>query len=166
MVRGIKGNKPSNGGRAALRLLCALPFVIRSLFVIIGPGTDMDTVLQKSEVDELLERLESRDRLSFDDWKIVEDQAATEDLGSLADCLRHTLHPDDVVTYVVDRNVNYSNVCVSVCTFCAFYRKPGSPEGYVHSFEEIFQKVEEMLELGGSGVLMQGGLHPDLPLDY
>jgi cyclic dehypoxanthinyl futalosine synthase len=144
----------------------ALPFVIRGLFVIIGSGTDMNTVLQKSEVDELLERLESRDRLTFDEWKIVEDQAATEDLGRPADQLRRTLHPDDVVTYIVDRNVNYSNVCVSVCTFCAFYRKPGSPEGYVHSFEEIFQKVEEMLELGGSGVLMQGGLHPDLPLDY
>src|SRR5262249_32097061 len=94
------------------------------------------------------------------------DRTETETLGRLADDLRRALHPDDVVTYVVDRNVNYSNVCVSVCTFCAFYRKPGSPEGYVHSFEEIFQKVEEMLELGGSGVLMQGGLHPDLPLDY
>ena len=61
------------------------------------------------------------------------------------------------MTYVVDRNVNYSNVCVSVCTFCAFYRKPGSPEGYVHSYEEIFQKVEEMIELGGSGMV-----HPNV----
>src|SRR5215471_10228372 len=116
--------------------------------------------------DELLARIESGERLSFEDWKAVEETAATEDLGRLADELRKRLHPDNIVTYVVDRNVNYSNVCVSVCTFCAFYRKPGSPEGYVHSFEEIFQKVEEMLELGGSGVLMQGGLHPDLPLSY
>src|SRR5262249_9539288 len=80
--------------------------------------------------------------------------------------VRIRLHPDNVVTYVVDRNINYSNVCTSVCTFCAFYRKPGSPEGYVLSFEEIFGKVEEMISLGGSGVLMQGGLHPDLPLEY
>jgi cyclic dehypoxanthinyl futalosine synthase len=90
----------------------------------------------------------------------------SETLFELADETRKRLHPDDVVTYVVDRNINYSNVCTSVCAFCAFYRKPGSPEGYVLSYEEIFRKVEEMIELGGSGVLMQGGLHPDLPLDY
>lgn len=87
-------------------------------------------------------------------------------LFELADAVRAELHPDRVVTYVVDRNLNYSNVCTSVCTFCAFYRKPGSPEGYVLSYEEIFSKVEEMIALGGSGILMQGGLHPDLPLDY
>src|SRR5215467_6965544 len=126
----------------------------------------MESVLQESEVDELLDRVESRHRLSLDEWKKVEDGADTEALGALADGLRRQFHPDDVVTYVVDRNVNYSNVCVSVCTFCAFYRKPGSPDGYVHDYENIFRKVEEMIELGGSGILMQGGLHPDLPLDY
>jgi cyclic dehypoxanthinyl futalosine synthase len=115
---------------------------------------------------ELMARIEARERLSFEEWKVVEDLAKTEELGRLADRLREALHPDRVVTYVVDRNVNYSNVCVSVCSFCAFYRKPGSPEGYVLSYEEIFRKVEEMLELGGSGILMQGGLHPDLPLEY
>jgi cyclic dehypoxanthinyl futalosine synthase len=126
----------------------------------------MKQMMDDIAADELLARIESRDRLSLDEWKVVEDQAATEALGRLADQFRKALHPDDVVTYVVDRNINYSNVCVSVCTFCAFYRKPGSPEGYVHSYESIYEKVEEMLELGGSGVLMQGGLHPDLPLDY
>lgn len=90
----------------------------------------------------------------------------SEDLFAIADDVRLRLHPDGVVTYVVDRNINYSNVCTSICTFCAFYRKPGSPEGYVLTYQEIFQKVEEMLALGGSGILMQGGLHPDLPLDY
>jgi cyclic dehypoxanthinyl futalosine synthase len=126
----------------------------------------MTSSLDKMSIEDLLGRIESRERLSLAEWKLVEDGAATEDLGALADSLRKELHPDDVVTYVVDRNVNYSNVCVSVCTFCAFYRKPGSPEAYVHSYESIFAKVEEMLALGGSGVLMQGGLHPDLPLDY
>jgi cyclic dehypoxanthinyl futalosine synthase len=115
---------------------------------------------------EALDRLAAGERLSLEEWKAVEDHTPTPVLGRLADELRKKLHPDDAVTYVVDRNVNYSNVCVSVCTFCAFYRKPGSPEGYVHSYEEIYRKVEEMIELGGSGVLMQGGLHPDLPLDY
>ncbi|HEU4388897.1 MAG TPA: cyclic dehypoxanthinyl futalosine synthase [Blastocatellia bacterium] len=118
------------------------------------------------EIDELLARIETRERLSADEWRLVADQAQTETLGRLADQLRARLHPDNVVTYVVDRNVNYSNVCVSVCNFCAFYRKPGSADGYVHDYETIFRKVEEMIAVGGSGVLMQGGLHPDLPLDY
>ena len=126
----------------------------------------MENTIERADTAELLARVEARDRLTFEEWKVVEDIASTEELGRLADELRKSFHPDDVVTYVVDRNVNYSNVCVSVCTFCAFYRKPGSPEGYVHSYEEIFGKVEEMIDLGGSGVLMQGGLHPDLPLDY
>src|ERR1700693_404685 len=117
----------------------------------------MQSTTAINETVELLARIEARERLSLEEWKAVEDSAPTGELGRLADELRKTLHPDDVVTYVVDRNVNYSNVCVSVCTFCAFYRKPGSPEGYVHSYDEIFRKVEEMIELGGSGVLMQGG---------
>ena len=126
----------------------------------------MENRIESVDTDLLLTRIEARERLTFYEWKLVEGSASTEELGRLADDLRRSLHSDDVVTYVVDRNVNYSNVCVSVCTFCAFYRKPGSPEGYVHGYEEIFSKVEEMIELGGSGVLMQGGLHPDLPLDY
>src|SRR2546425_5640529 len=126
----------------------------------------MVNTTETATCDELLGRLKARERLTFEEWQTVESFAPTEKLGRLADELRKLLHPDDVVTYVVDRNVNYSNVCVSVCSFCAFYRKPGSPEGYVHSYDEIFRKVEEMIELGGSGVLMQGGLHPDLPLDY
>lgn len=89
-----------------------------------------------------------------------------EELVRLADVRRRELHPDDVVTYVVDRNINYSNVCTSICNFCAFYRSPGEDGGYVLEYEDIFRKVEETLELGGSGILMQGGLHPDLPLEW
>lgn len=114
----------------------------------------------------LLERIARREHLSQDEWIQVINETATEDLQLLADNLRQELHPDNVVTYVVDRNINYSNVCFSVCNFCAFYRKPGHAEGYVLSYDEIYHKVEEMLAVGGSGVLMQGGLHPDLPLDY
>ena len=88
------------------------------------------------------------------------------DLRQRADALRRQLHPDGIVTYVVDRNVNYSNVCTSICNFCAFYRAPGEEGGYVLSYDEIFEKVEETLALGGSGLLMQGGLHPDLPLSW
>jgi len=126
----------------------------------------MENTIAKVDVDNLLARIAARQRLTLDEWREVEDAAPTAELGRLADELRKAFHTDDVVTYVVDRNVNYSNVCVSVCSFCAFYRKPGSSEGYVHNYEEIYRKVEEMIALGGSGVLMQGGLHPDLPLDY
>ncbi len=117
-------------------------------------------------VTELSGRIAQRERLTADEWKQVMTQVPTAELQRLADELRAELHPDNVVTYVVDRNVNYSNVCFSVCNFCAFYRKPGHPEGYVLSYDEIYEKVEEMLAVGGSGVLMQGGLHPDLPMNW
>ncbi len=117
-------------------------------------------------IDELLGRLENRDRLSPAEYLRVVTETPLDSLRLLADTFRQKLHPDRVVTYVIDRNINYSNVCSAVCTFCAFYRKPGSEEGYVLSFEEIFKKVEETLALGGSGILMQGGLHPDLPLEW
>jgi cyclic dehypoxanthinyl futalosine synthase len=117
-------------------------------------------------VTDLLDRLAAREHLAREEWTRVITEAETEDLRALADGLRRRLHPDDVVTYVVDRNINYSNVCFSVCNFCAFYRKPGAADAYVLGYDEIYAKVEEMIALGGSGVLMQGGLHPDLPLDY
>jgi cyclic dehypoxanthinyl futalosine synthase len=104
--------------------------------------------------------------LSDQEWLAVAAEASTEELLRLADAVRWKLHPEPIVTYVVDRNVNYTNICNAVCTFCAFYRKPGSPEGYVLPNEDIFEQVQEMFDLGGSGVLMQGGLHPDLPLQY
>lgn len=125
-----------------------------------------ETLTIVEPVTNLLDRIAAREHLAHEEWARVITEAATEDLRALANNLRRTLHPDNVVTYVVDRNINYSNVCFSVCNFCAFYRKPGHPEGYVLSYDEIYEKVEEMVALGGSGVLMQGGLHPSLPLDY
>jgi cyclic dehypoxanthinyl futalosine synthase len=71
-----------------------------------------------------------------------------------------------VATYQIDRNINYTNFCTEYCSFCAFYRPLGSREGYLLSFESIYQKIEEMLELGGTGILLQGGLHPDLRIEY
>jgi len=87
-------------------------------------------------------------------------------LGRLAEQVRGRLHPEPTVTYVVDRNINYTNICVSGCRFCAFYRPPGSPEGFVLEEETLSRKLAETRELGGSGVLLQGGLNPDLPLEY
>jgi cyclic dehypoxanthinyl futalosine synthase len=126
----------------------------------------MNTEAINQPVAGLLDRIARGEGLAEDEWVCVINEAEMEDLRFLADDLRRKLHPDNIVTYVVDRNINYSNVCFSVCNFCAFYRKPGHSEGYVLSYDEIFRKVEEMIEIGGSGILMQGGLHPDLPLHY
>jgi len=87
-------------------------------------------------------------------------------VGMEADAVRKRLHPGNVVTYQVDRNINYTNFCTEYCSFCAFYRPMGSAEGYVQPFESICQKIDETLALGGTGILMQGGLHPDLKIDY
>ncbi len=87
-------------------------------------------------------------------------------LGKLADAIRRRKHPDNRVTFVVDRNVNYSNVCESKCKFCAFYRSEGDRDAYLLSYAEIFAKVQELVEHGGTQLLMQGGLHPTLKIDW
>ncbi|MEZ4601330.1 MAG: cyclic dehypoxanthinyl futalosine synthase [Syntrophotaleaceae bacterium] len=87
-------------------------------------------------------------------------------VGRLADNVRRRLHPQGRVTFVVDRNVNYTNICLSGCRFCAFYRSPGSTEGYLLSHDEILAKVGELADQGGTQLLMQGGLHPDLTVDW
>jgi cyclic dehypoxanthinyl futalosine synthase len=88
------------------------------------------------------------------------------DLGLAANEVRNRFNDPTVATYNVDRNINYTNVCVYKCKFCAFYREPGDPEGYLLPFEEIGRKVEETLALNGTGILMQGGVHPDLPISF
>jgi cyclic dehypoxanthinyl futalosine synthase len=93
-------------------------------------------------------------------------EAPTALLGRLADRARQLRHPERVVTYIIDRNVNYTNVCVARCKFCAFYRPVGSSEGYTLGFDEIFAKIEETIALGGGQLLMQGGHNPDVPLAW
>jgi len=92
--------------------------------------------------------------------------APTPLLGRLADEIRGGKHPEGIVTYIIDRNVNYTNVCVAKCNFCAFYRPVGSPEGYVLGFEELFRKIDETIAVGGVQLLLQGGHNPDLPLAW
>ena len=93
-------------------------------------------------------------------------QAPTAVLGRLAHAIRLRKHPGGTVTYIIDRNVNYTNVCVARCRFCAFYRPVGSSEGYTLGFEEIFRKIEETIALGGEQLLLQGGHNPDVPLAW
>ena len=87
-------------------------------------------------------------------------------IGMAADAVRKKKHSDNVVTYIIDRNINYTNFCTEYCTFCAFYRPLGAKDGYLLPFETIFEKIQETIELGGTGVLMQGGLHPDLRVEW
>jgi len=92
--------------------------------------------------------------------------APTHLLGSLADGIRARRHPERYVTYIIDRNVNYTNVCVARCNFCAFYRPVGSDQGYVLGFDEIFRKIDETIAVGGNQLLLQGGHNPDLPIAW
>jgi len=88
------------------------------------------------------------------------------ELGLLADAARARLHPEGVVSYIIDRNINYTNVCTAQCAFCAFYRDLPSKEGYVLSKAQLAQKIEETISLGGRQILLQGGLHPDLGIEF
>jgi cyclic dehypoxanthinyl futalosine synthase len=87
-------------------------------------------------------------------------------IGMQADAVRRQWHPEGIVSYIIDRNINYTNFCTEYCTFCAFYRPMGHAEGYVLPHETIFEKIRETIALGGTGVLMQGGLHPDLKIEW
>ena len=97
------------------------------------------------------------------------DLFASDDLigiGMMADQVRRKHHPEGVVTYIIDRNINYTNFCTEYCSFCAFYRPLGHAEGYILPTEVVLDKIRETVELGGTGVLMQGGLHPDLKIEW
>src|SRR5258705_7844278 len=94
------------------------------------------------------------------------EEAELLDLASCADGVRQRLHPGNVISYIIDRNINYTNVCKKFCTFCGFYRVKGDHEAYVLPDHVIYKKIEETLALGGTGILMQGGVHPDLKIDY
>src|SRR6188474_2100598 len=118
------------------------------------------------EIKPILERALANIRLTADDCTALLESHDIAAIGAAADVIRQRRHPDNIVTYIIDRNINYTNVCNVVCTFCAFYRRPGAPDTYVRSFEEICNKIDETIALGGTGVLMQGGLHPDFGIEW
>jgi len=105
-------------------------------------------------------------RLSADEGLALFRQADLLTLGELANSMRKLLHLDRIVTFIVDRNINYTNICVNKCKFCAFYREADSPDAYILTKDEIFKKIEETIAQGGTQILMQGGVHPDLDIDY
>src|SRR5687768_15340926 len=119
-----------------------------------------------SQVKGILDRALSGERLSVEDCTHLLQSHDIASIGAAADEIRQRRHPENVVTYIIDRNINYTNVCNVVCTFCAFYRRPGAPDTYVRTLDEIRLKIDETIALGGTGVLMQGGLHPDFGIEW
>jgi len=117
-------------------------------------------------VQTILDKALAGERLSTEDCTALLESKDITRIGLAADEIRRRKNEADVVTYIIDRNINYTNVCNVVCTFCAFYRRPGKPDTYVHSMEEIEKRIDETIELGGTGVLMQGGLHPEFNIEW
>ncbi len=115
---------------------------------------------------KILERACSGRRISRAEAEQIWTNASIHELAQAADDIRRQKHPEPIVTYVIDRNINYTNICISGCKFCAYYCAPEDSGGYVLSFEELGKKIEETKALGGTQVLLQGGLHPELPFEF
>ncbi|QTA78600.1 F0 synthase, subunit 2 [Desulfonema limicola] len=117
-------------------------------------------------IDKIIEKAGADQRLTPGESLELFHKAELMTLGDLADKKRHKLHREPVVTYVVDRNINYTNVCMSGCLFCAFYCTENSDNAYIISGDLLRQKIQETIDLGGTQILLQGGMHPGLGLDY
>ncbi|WP_055109005.1 cyclic dehypoxanthinyl futalosine synthase [Paenibacillus ihumii] len=117
-------------------------------------------------IDDILDKALRGERLNLEDTIALFESDEVEKMGHVANILMERMHPEPITTFVIGRNVNYTNVCDVYCRFCAFYRRPGSDEGYVLPDEVIFQKIQETIDVGGTEILMQGGTNPNLPFSY
>ncbi|MFQ5946792.1 MAG: cyclic dehypoxanthinyl futalosine synthase [Anaerolineae bacterium] len=117
-------------------------------------------------LSDIRERVLAGKRLTREDGRWLLTESPLLELGALAQTVRFRLHPEKIVTFVIDSNPNYTNVCITDCQFCAFYRKPGDPEAYTLTVEEVLKKVEFATTHGATTVLLQGGHNPDIPLEY
>ncbi len=122
--------------------------------------------MQNREMAGIEEKVFAGERITDQEFLILAEEADFYQLAFLANGIRERLHPEKLVTYVVDRNINYTDICVSACKFCAFFKAPEDKEGYLLSHDELGEKIKETQDLGGTQILLQGGLHPDLPLEY
>ncbi len=118
------------------------------------------------ETAEILQRAADGGRISPEEALLLYTEAPFHALGEAADAVRRRRYPDNIVTYIIDRNINYTNVCVTACKFCAFYRAPKHAEGWSHSMEEILRRCGEAVDLGATQVMLQGGHHPDYGVEY
>ena len=124
------------------------------------------STLAPTRVEEILDGVLAGGRLSDDDALTLLASRDLVSVGEAAKAMRDRASDPDVVTFSVDRNVNYTNFCITDCDFCAFYRRPMDPEGYVLPKAVIFRKIEETLDLGGTALLLQGGHHPNLRIEW
>jgi len=117
-------------------------------------------------MEDINNKVLSGERISVDDGLVLAEKGSIHQLGFLANAIKKRLHPEPYITYVIDRNINYTDICISACKFCAFFSAPEDEKGYVLTNEELGQKIEETKALGGTQILLQGGLHPDKPLEF
>ena len=117
-------------------------------------------------MQEILDKAVAGDRLTAEEGLQLLESHDLPAIGAAADAVTQRLHPEEFRTYNIDRNINYTNACTAVCDFCAFYRPPSHPDVYVLPLETLLKKIEETVALGGDQILLQGGLHPKLPLEW
>ncbi len=118
------------------------------------------------QMNRIREKILNSERLTPEECLRLGREGGIYDLGFLAKAVRRRLHPEPVVSYVIDRNINYTDICISACKFCAFFKAPEEGGGRVLSHEELGEKIRETIALGGTQILLQGGLHPDKPLEF
>ena len=118
------------------------------------------------EIDSILQRAADGGRITPEEALLLYTEAPFHALGEAADTVRRRRYPDGIVTYLIDRNINYTNVCVTACKFCAFYRAPKHSEGWAHPMEEILHRCAEAVDLGATQVMLQGGHHPEFGVEY
>src|SRR5947207_15868872 len=119
-------------------------------------------VTETRETADVLQRAADGGRISPEEALLLYTDAPLHALGEAADAVRRRRYPDNVATYIIDRNINYTNVCLTACKFCAFYRAPNHAEGWTHTDEEILRRCAEAVELGATQIMLQGGQSPDL----
>ena len=119
-----------------------------------------------SPISSLLDKAVAGERLTPEEGVALLESHDLPAIGAAADAVTQRLHPEPFRTYNIDRNINYTNACTAVCDFCAFYRPPDHPEVYVLPIETLLQKIQETVDLGGDQILLQGGLHPKLPIEW
>ncbi|MBU2538781.1 MAG: dehypoxanthine futalosine cyclase [Proteobacteria bacterium] len=118
------------------------------------------------DMQRITDKVLTGERLTVDEGLLLAEEGDFYQLGFLANGIRRQKHPEPMVTYVIDRNINYTDICISACKFCAFFKPPEDPYGSVLSLAELGEKIVETMDLGGTQILLQGGLHPDKPLEF
>jgi len=122
--------------------------------------------MQTLNLNYIYDKVLNKERITEEEALYIFENSDVITLGKIANYIRKQKHPSNIVTFVVDRNINYTNICVAGCKFCAFQRKKKDKDAYVLEYDEIFRKIQELIDWGGTTLLMQGGLNPDLRLDF